>query len=129
MDALFEWSAFAQLFVFFRREKRLQCICIDLKSDLYFTPMAGRQLQRLLKEQLPAADEDEVSSSEEEEEEEPSRPAFNPFDLLTDGDSPEVRQLSRNMQIDGLKLIKSSFFDAGWQRGGQGRLSERRRRA
>ena len=56
--------------------------------------MAGRQLQRLLTEQQPSAlheDSDEATSSEEEEEEALNRPAFNPFDLLTDGDSDKVR--------------------------------------
>lgn len=58
--------------------------------------MAGRQLQRLLKEQQPSAipeDSDEATSSEEEEDEAPARPAFNPFDLLTDGDSDQVREV------------------------------------
>ena len=43
--------------------------------------MAGRQLQRLTKEDLAEA----VHSSEEEETQQtPQRLAFNPFDILTD---------------------------------------------
>jgi hypothetical protein len=52
--------------------------------------MAGRQLQRLLRDQLPPADNDQhgdeaTTISDEEEDDAPSK-AFNPFDLLTDED-------------------------------------------
>ena len=57
--------------------------------------MAGRQLQRLLKQQMPAGDgiiagETQSSSSSEDEDEGGAQPAFNPFDLLSDEDDNEV---------------------------------------
>jgi hypothetical protein len=66
--------------------------------------MAGRQLQRLLKDQLPPADDDQVendatSSSEEEEDAAPSK-AFNPFDLLTDGDDDNPSESSEEEEVE-----------------------------
>jgi hypothetical protein len=53
--------------------------------------MAGRHLQRLLKEDLAAAaDAAPAEESSDEEADAAPRPAFNPFDLLTD-DEDEVR--------------------------------------
>lgn len=47
--------------------------------------MAGRQLQRLLKQQLPV-EEPQEEDTDSEEEHPPARSAFNPFDLLTDNE-------------------------------------------
>jgi hypothetical protein len=48
--------------------------------------MSGRQVKRLLKERLPQApiSEEEEDSQSDEELPETSKPAFNPFALLTD---------------------------------------------
>jgi len=60
--------------------------------------MAGRQLHRLLKDQLPPADDDQgvheaTSSSDEDDEDAPSK-VFNPFNLLTDEDGATPRDSS-----------------------------------
>ena len=50
-----------------------------------------------------------VIVQEEEEKEEPSKPAFNPFDLLTDEDSPEVGKACGKGPIVCLELNNCSF--------------------
>jgi len=58
--------------------------------------MAGRQLHRLPKQQLPVESPSSDTDVSEEEDEDSNQSAFNPFSLLTDED--EVSKLN------GLKL-------------------------
>ena len=78
--------------------------------------MAGRQLQRLLKEQLPAAENVEESDHEEEssEDEEPTKPAFNPFDLLTDEEDDDVSSCSFSLFQKFLKGNVCSHSDVNF---------------